>query len=194
MKLPDVMSQRFDPYQSQTDSSSPQVSDQILAEERGTLSRQYEMMQHIDDRAMRITRTSAVILGIILTGLSLLLERPEGSAELTAPALSLVSVILGSSGAGLLTFSLIIGVVTTQYSQPIYGIGERVRHGISSRRNPQVAISELSEEYDDGIAVMQGRLERNRDLLWIVQILFIFGLVLLLAGSCSVLLDAVEAA
>lgn len=186
------MSERSDPYQSPDDPPPSAVSKPVIDEERKTLSRQYEMMQHIDDRALRITRTSAVLLGITFTGLSLLVRPSSENANLIAPNIPLWATIFSSGGVLLLTFSLIVGIVTTQYSRPIYGIGERVRHDISARRSERRALSQMSEEYNDGISVMQSRLERNRKLLWAVQIIFILGLICLIVGSALVLSDAVE--
>lgn len=184
------MTERTDPNQHEN-SPNTHTFNQVINEERNILRNQYEMMQHIDDRALRITRTSAVLLGITFTGLSLLLEPSSDGPYLIAPKISTVAVYVGCIGLISLTFSLIIGIVTTQYSQPIYGIGERIRHGLSERRNAWKATSELSDEYDDAISVMQTRLERNRNLLWSVQILFILGLVCLLIGSGIVISDAV---
>lgn len=186
------MSDRPDPYQSTDNQPSPTVSKHVIDEERETLSRQYEMMQHIDDRALRITRTSAVLLGITFTGLSILVRPSSESAKLIAPNIPFWAMLTSSGGVLLLTSSLIVGIVTTQYSRPIYGIGERVRHDISARRSTRRALVEMSNEYDDGISVMQSRLERNRRLLWAVQIIFIFGLIFLIIGSSLVLSDAVE--
>ncbi len=185
------MSERSDPYQSPDDPASSAISKHVIDEEREILSRQYEMMQHIDDRALRITRTAAVLLGITFTGLSLLARPSSENANLVVPDVSKAATVSSSLGVLLLTFALIFGIVTTQYSRPIYGIGERVRHDISVRRSTRKALAEMSDEYDDGISAMQTRLERNRKLLWAVQIFFILGPICLIVGSALVLSDAV---
>jgi len=186
------MAKDSDPYQHSTDSPPSTVSEHVIDEERETLARQYEMMQHIDDRALRITRTSAVLLGITFTGLSLLVRSSSESAKLVIPNISSLAEGFSSIGVLLLAASLVVGIVTTQYSRPIYGIGERVRHGIGTRRSERKALSEMSDEYDDGISAMQTRLERNRKLLWAVQIIFILGLGCLIVASALVLSDAVK--
>jgi len=186
------MTSRSDPHQFSGGSPPRSVSKHIVDEEQKTLSKQYEMMQHIDDRALRITRTSAVLLGITFTGLSLLIRLNSSATKLLIPDISFRASVFGIAGLLCLTLSLIVGIVTTQYSRPIYGVGERIRHGISARRSESTALSDLSAEYDDAIAAMQSRLERNRRLLWGVQILFISGLLLLLAASILVVSEAVK--
>lgn len=186
------MSDRSDPRQDTDYQPPPAVSKHVIDEERKTLSRQYEMMQHIDDRALRITRTSAVLLGITFTGLSILASPSSENAALVVPEIPLMATVSSSLGVFLLTLSLIVGIVTTQYSRPIYGIGQRVRYDIGARRSERKALSEMSDAYDDGISVMQSRLERNRRLLWGVQIVFILGLVGLIVGAALVLSDAVK--
>lgn len=186
------MSNRSDPYQSLDINQPAAVSRTVINEERKTLERQYEMMQHIDDRALRITRTSTVLLGITFTGLSLLVIPSSETADLIVPNISYMATCVGSIGIFSITTSLFIGIVTTQYSRPIYGIGEKVRHRIGTRQSEQKALSEMSNEYDDAISAMQSRLERNRRLLWVVQIVFIIGLISLIIGSSFALSDAVR--
>lgn len=186
------MPDRSDPYQSPETEPPAAVSQSVIDEERKTLERQYEMMQHIDDRALRITRTSAVLLGITFTGLSLLVRPSSETTDLIAPNISKLATWIGSIGVISITMALFIGIVTTQYSRPIYGVGEKVRQEIGARRNASKALSDLSNEYDDAISVMQTRLERNRVLLWAVQIVFIIGLVCLIIGSSLALSDAVR--
>jgi len=186
------MSQSSDPYQDSNGPPPSAISKNVIDEEKETLARQYEMMQHIDDRALQITRTSAVLLGITFTGLSLLVTPSSDNSVLLLPDIPTLAIYSSSSGLLLLTASLVTGIVTTQYSRPIYGIGERPRHAISIRNNERKALSALSDEYDDGISAMQSRLERNRTLLWGVQILFILGLGLLIAGSGLVLSNVVK--
>lgn len=184
------MSDRSDPYQSPDIDPPAAVSRTVINEERKTLERQYEMMQHIDDRALRITRTSTVLLGITLTGLSFLIIPSSETADLIVPSISGIATCAGLIGILLIAISLLIGIVTTQYSRPIYGVGEKVRHRIGARQCESKAMSEMSNEYDDAISVMQSRLERNRRLLWAVQIVFIIGLSSLIFAFFAVL-DAV---
>jgi len=172
-----------DPYQPFEESPPAEVSEIALQEERAIVARQYEMMQHIDDRALRITRTSAVLLGIVLTGVSLMTQTVDGSTSLHLPQLSTWGERFGAGGILLLIGSIVVGTITTQYSRPIYGPGMLVRHSISARRNKWQALAELSNEYDDAIDEMQGRVERNRTLLWALQIAFICALVSLAVGA-----------
>lgn len=180
------MSGRSDPLQSSGGPSTQLVSKHVLDEERLLIRRQYEMMQHIDDRALRITRTSAVLLGIFVTGLSLLLQPSPTASGLVAPDISASSLLAGLGGTVSLVFSLHLGIVTTQYSQPVYGINERVRDGIHSRSDESKALSDLSNSYAEQISTMETQLERNRNLLWMVQMSFVLGMLLLFSAGASV--------
>lgn len=184
---------RADPYQTSEDDRPREVTETVLHEQRTILARQYDMMEHIDDRALRITRTSSVLLGIVLTGLSLVIQtKPDGTA-LYLPPIGYWSKLLGTGGIVCLVASIVVGILTTQYSRPIFGPGPRVRDSLRGRRSVSTAVRELADEHDDAITEMKGSVMWNRRLLWTVQLFFVGGLGLLVLSAFLLLSNALAA-
>lgn len=159
------------PYQHHIVSQpNPENFETLLEEARATIIRQNDMMEHIDDRALNLVRTAAVLLGIIITGLNVALSGTGISPTALLNEVDDLALIIGSVSVGFLVLAVLTGVVTTQYSRPIHGTGERPRVRIRNRPSRGRSLRELAREYDDQIQEMAGRIESNRRILWALQI------------------------
>ena len=160
-----------DPYQHATETRLNEKNFELLLEEsRATIVRQNDMMEHIDDRALNLVRTAAVLLGIIISGMNVALSGHRMSPTMLLNRLSDLVLVVGSVGIAFLVLAVLTGVVTTQYSRPIHGTGERPRVRIRNRSSRERSLRELAREYDDQIQEMAGRIESNRRILWTLQI------------------------
>ena len=160
-----------DPYQYATETRLNGKNFELLLEEsRATIVRQNDMMEHIDDRALNLVRTAAVLLGIIISGVNVALSGHQMSPTMLLNTLSDLVLAVGSVGVAFLVLAVLTGVVTTQYSRPIHGTGERPRVRIRNRSSRERSLRELAREYDDQIQEMAGRIESNRRILWMLQI------------------------
>ena len=142
----------------------------VLEESRAILDRQNDMMEHIDDRALNLVRTAAVLLGIIITGLNVALTGQPLSPTDLLDELDPLVLVAGGIGVGSLVLAVLTGVVTTQYSRPIHGPGEEPRIRVRNRSSRAYALRELVREYDDQVQEMAGIIESNRAILWVLQI------------------------
>ena len=159
------------PYQHRTVAyPNKENFEMIVRASQTTIDRQNEMMEHIDDRALSIVRTAAVLLGIIISGLNVALSSTQKSPVELLNLLTESVVVVGSIGVAFLVVAVLTGVVTTQYSRPVHGTGQRPRVRIRNRPSRGQSLRELSREYDDQIREMAGRIESNRTILWVLQI------------------------
>jgi len=161
----------IDPYQREI-VSQPNADnfETLLEEARATIVRQNDMMEHIDDRALNLVRTAAVLLGIIITGLNVASSGTPTPPTALLDEIDTLALVAGSVSVGFLVLSVLTGVVTTQYSRPIHGTGERPRVQIRNRPSRGQSLRELARQYDDQIQEMAVRIESNRKILWALQI------------------------
>lgn len=102
---------------------------------------------------------------------------------LTKPVLT-----YGSIGIVFLVMVVLTGTVTTQYSRPIHGTGERPRVQIRNRTSRERALRELAGEYDDQIQVMSDQIESNRTILWLLQLELVIAVASLAVATGFILL------
>jgi hypothetical protein len=91
-----------------------------LEEGRRTIDKQNEVLNNIDDKAARILRINLVIVGLVLTGISL----ATGDGEQTEPVQELLPGVINIyTELGLLALLLSTGVAALTYTASVSRIG-----------------------------------------------------------------------
>lgn len=172
---------------SPTHASSWYVRDSVRREARETIDHQIAWVNGIDDKAMRTLRFNVLILGGVVSGVSILLDRGiiDGVEEVTDPfLLTGVLALVGSTSLAALTYT-----------------ASSMKVGMSSNDIGSVHQSDLSdEEHNHKLMTSYRRwIEQNRrtialnsDLVTLTILLLVYGTVFTVLGILSMLPTAVS--
>ncbi|MBP1987920.1 hypothetical protein [Halolamina salifodinae] len=162
------------------------VRDSVRREARETIDQQIAWVNGIDDKAMRTLRFNVLILGGVVSGVSILLDRGiiDGVEEVTDPFLLMgVLALVGSTSLAALTYT-----------------ASSMKVGMSSNDIESVHQSDLSdEEYTHKLMTSYRRwIQQNRrtialnsDLVTLTILLLVYGTVFTVLGILSLLPTAV---
>jgi hypothetical protein len=166
--------------------SSWYVRDAVHRGARETINQQIEWVNGIDDKAMRTLRFNVLILGGVVSGISVLLDRGiiDAVEEVTDPLLLTgVLALVGSTSLAALTYT-----------------ASSMKVGMSSNDIESVHHSDLSdEEYTHKLMTSYRRwIQQNRrtialnsDLVTLTILLLVYGTVFTVLGILSLLPTAV---
>lgn len=96
------------------DRDRKEIADLALSEARETLNGQLDIQSDIDDKAARTLRINTVLLGIVVSGMSFLLDDPivrEGGDVFNEFTVAGIVLLLGSTAFAALTYSASDAVV-----------------------------------------------------------------------------------
>jgi hypothetical protein len=140
-------------------------------EARAVLGYQIELLSDIDDKALRSVRIVTVLLGLLISAVSI--------ASTPTQFVNFFTIL----GTGLLFCSLIVGVLTYTVAAPNFGPGPdyfwtEIDQTNSERRTRR----QLLHKYGDWISSNQQLLRVNSSYLFVTQLLLIGGLLLFTVG------------
>lgn len=164
------------------DSDRTDTLEATLRETQREYKLKVERLDEIDDRALRISRTSVLVVGFAASAVTV----GGSNAVDSVPILYLVILSLGLTST-LMAAALGVGKVTvTEY--PI-GVGTSQRNEIRGLSYSYgSALSEYIEQYEDMVREVTQEIRRSKTELAIVQYLTIFGSAGLFVGSSSYIL------
>jgi len=159
------------------DSDRTDTLEATLRETQREYKLKVERLDEIDDRALRISRTSVLVVGFAASAVTV----GGSNAVDSVPILYLVILSLGLTST-LMAAALGVGKVTvTEY--PI-GVGTSQRNEIRGLSYSYgSALSEYIEQYEDMVREVTQEIRRSKTELAIVQYLTIFGSAGLFVGS-----------
>ncbi len=164
------------------DSDRTDTLEATLRETQREYRLKMERLDEIDDRALRISRTSVLVVGFAASAVTV----GGSNAVDSVPILYLVILSLGLTST-LMAAVLGVGKVTVT-GYPI-GVGTSQRNEIRGLSYSYgSALSEYIEQYEDMVREVTQEIRRSKTELAIVQYLTIFGSAGLFVGSSSYIL------
>lgn len=143
-------------------------------ESRTVLDKQINLLNDIDDKAMRSVRTSVIFVGIVISAIQV-----SGGVEEVPPADSLVFK-LSAAGVGFLLISMISGIWTYSVSSANFGVSEDHRNDVLLGYSEREWLIFVLNEYDEWIGEMEKTNTKNSVGLHTTLFSLISGLVCLL--------------
>lgn len=160
------------------------------------LDQQVRWLRAIDRKSMRILRLNFVVIGLLLTGFSIVTDFGTAGDVGTEPMQSTSQFVNGYTkygGLSLLLSTVCAGLTYTASTMQL-GVGSGLIENIGNRRydDPQYH-EELVRYYADWIDENDGKLSKNAFLITLTTWLAIYGVVMLALGIASPIFDFVPA-
>jgi len=166
-----------------TDTSATEALENAVEESRREYDKKVETMEGIDDKAMRSVRTAVILVGLVVSAVSV--GGPSAVAEL-APW----PVLVGAFGVGTLTVSIVAGIgvhTATRYSS---GIGSPHRLDvIEGTYGYDEWLVEMLRQHDDWSREIADEIDANKRYLEVVQLSLLLGVLALLVGASMVVFE-----
>lgn len=161
--------------------SATEALENAVEESRREYDKKVETMEEIDDKAMRSVRTAVILVGLVVSALSV--SGPRAIVELSIPP-----ILVGTLGVGSLTISIVSGIGTYTTSEYPSGVGSTHRADVitGGYARDEWVVSML-DDYDEWSAQIAEEIEANSEHLELVQLSLSFGLVSLLVSASMIL-------
>jgi hypothetical protein len=153
-------------------------------ESRTVLDHQISLLNDLDDKAMRTTRTAVVLLGIIISAAGII-----GADELAR----LPDLVFWGYGAGAfgLFLTTIAGIIAYSQSDMTFGVGSLHRDEVREQSYTEREwLGLLLEEYDEWTSEMRYVNSRNASIVTVTQFLLGVSMFLLFASTVLLALSA----
>lgn len=164
--------------------SATEALENAVEESRREYDRKVETMEEIDDTAMRSVRTAVILLGLVVSAISV--SGPSVVGEFAA-----LTVLVGAFGVVALTVSIVVGIgvyATTRYTA---GIGSSHRTDVIEggyRHDEWLTV--MLRQHDEWSANIEDEIRSNRRYLEIVQSTLFLGVLALLVTAGMVVSKA----
>ncbi|MFC7081710.1 hypothetical protein [Halorussus caseinilyticus] len=159
------------------DASATEALENAVEESRREYDKRVETMEEIDDKAMRSVRTAVILVGLVVSGVSV-----GGPGAISG--FSLLPVVLGALGVVSLVVSILFGVGAYSATQYPTGIGETHRNDvITGAYSHDEWFVNMIDEYDEWSEELAEETAKNLRYLEVVQLLLSIGVVSLLVSA-----------
>lgn len=164
------------------DISATEALENAVEESRREYDKKVETMEEIDDKAMRSVRTAVILLGLVVSAVSV--AGPGAVGEV-----AVLPVLVGALGVVALTVSIIYGIGTYSATQYPTGIGPMHRNDvITGGYSHDEWFLSMLDEYDDWSMEIADEVSKNLGYLEVVQFSLSVGVIALLVSAGMVVL------
>lgn len=154
-----------------------------VEESRREYDKKVDTMEEIDDKAMRSVRTAVIVVGLVVSAVSV--SGPGAVGEL-----SLWPVLVAAFGVGTLVVSITVGIgvyTATRYSS---GIGPSYRSDvIEGTYGYDEWLVEMLRQHDEWSREIEDEIDVNKTYLEVVQLSLLLGVLALLVGASVVVFE-----
>lgn len=162
---------------SQTDA----LKNAVEESQRG-YDKKVEIIEEIDDKAMRSVRTAVILSGLVASAIGV--SGPSAIGSFT-----MLPILIGGLGVVALTVSIIYGIGVYTVTRYTTGIGPSHRSDvITGGYTSDEWLVEMLHEYDDWSKKIDREIDNNKTYLDIVQLSLLLSVVALLTSSTMVVL------
>lgn len=165
------------------DASATEALENAVEESRREYDKKVETMEEIDDKAMRSVRTAVILVGLVVSAVSV--GGPGAIGEF-----AVLPILLGALGVVSLVVSILFGVGA--YSTTEYPTGIDSEHRtdvITGGYNRDEWVVSMLDDYDEWSAKIAEEIEKNIRYLELVQFSLSFGVVSLLVSATTLVLN-----
>lgn len=162
--------------------TDPDVFARVIDESRVTLQNQIEFSDELDDKAMRTTRTSVLLLGIVISALGVAQTNPLDNLPLETLGIAAIGMVF-------LFASALLGTGTYAVTDVPFGIGSNYRKdALTGNYSEKEWLVELLRGYNRWSRDIRLQNAHNTAYLSRVQILLVLGMsCLVIAAGMTVL-------
>ncbi|USZ69496.1 hypothetical protein NGM10_07110 [Halorussus salilacus] len=162
--------------------SATEALENAVEESRREYDKKVETMEEIDDKAMRSVRTAVILLGLVVSAISV--KGPNAVGER-----ALLPILVGGIGVSALALSISYGIGTYSATQYPTGIGteHRTEVTIGDYSRDEWFVNML-DEYDNWSDEIAEEVAKNVQYLETVQFCLSFGVISLLSSSSVIVL------
>ena len=166
------------------DTSATEALEKAVEESRREYDKKVETMEEIDDKAMRSVRTAVILVGLVVSAVSV-------SGLGAVGQLSVLSILVGGPGVVALVVSIIFGIGV--YSTTEYPTGIDSDHRadvIPGGYSREEWLVHLLDEYDQWSDKLADEISQNTRYFELVQVSLSLGILSLLASASMVVVEA----
>lgn len=162
--------------------SATEALENAIEESRREYDKKVETMEEIDDKAMRSVRTAVILVGLVVSALSM-------SGPSTVGEMSVLSILVGSFGVGALAISIVYGIGVYSATEYPTGIGSTHRTDVITGGYSYDEWSvNMLDEYGEWSSKLTEEISKNLHHLELVQFLLSFGVIALLVSASMIVL------
>lgn len=163
--------------------SATEALENAVEESRREYDKKVETMEEIDDKAMRSVRTAVILVGLVVSAVSVSGPRPVGD-------LSALSILVAAFGVGALTVAVAVGIgvyTVTRYSS---GIGSPHRSDVvEGGYSYDEWLVEMLRQHDEWSEEIEDEIDASKRYLEIVQLSLLLGVLALLVAASTVVFE-----
>ena len=164
--------------------SATEALENAVEESRREYDKKVETMEEIDDKAMRSVRTAVILVGLVVSSVSV-------GGPSAVGAFSLPPVLVGAFGVVALAVSIIYGIGVYSTTQYPTGIGQLHRNDVMTGEYTHDEWSvNMIHEYGEWSEEVADEAAKNLQYLEIVQFSLSFGVIALLVSASMVVTNS----